>query len=463
MALDLAGHVVAAGRAEFPAECRRSEGVFAEQDPHAWTDAAQTALCSMTAALPAGGQIVGIAVDATSGTFLLADADYRPLAPALMYNDLRAAANAERAAAALRGALGPYGIEIGAAFALPKILHLAAAQPELFARCRHVVHQADFVVGMLCGKYDVTDISTALKTGADPGTLAWPEEIERELGLRRELFPRVVLPGTLIGTVTPAAATATGLAAGTPVVAGCTDGTAGCLASGAAVAGDLNVTLGTTLVFKAVAAEPLVDPAGAIYNHRHPAGGFLPGAASSTGAAWVADLVGKTGLDELGRQAEELLPTGRLVYPLTQTGERFPFASPTARGFGLEEVAPAAARFAAGMEGTACIERLGVERFESLGLRVGPTIFATGGAVAGDTWLRIRASLMRRTYAVPEQPECAVGAAVLAAAAFLGDFAAAAERLVRIGRRVEPDPKLATAYDQQYASFKAELQRRGYL
>ena len=45
-----------------------------------------------------------------------------------------------------------------------------------------------------------------------------------------------------------------------------------------------------------VAAEPLVDPAGAIYNHRHPAGGFLPGAASSTGAAWVADQPGDLAL-----------------------------------------------------------------------------------------------------------------------------------------------------------------------
>jgi len=463
LALDLTGRVVAAGRAEFPAESKRSEGVFAEQDPHAWTKAAQAALCSMSAALPERGRIVGIAVDATSGTFVLADANHRPLAPAIMYNDLRAAAQADRAAEALRGTLRPYGIEIAAAFALPKILHLAATQPEVFARCRHVVHQTDFVVGMLCGRYDVTDISTALKTGADPGSLAWPEAIDRELGLSRDLLPRVVLPGTPIGEVTPAAASATGLPAGTPGVAGCTDGTAGCLASGAAVAGDLNVTLGTTLVFKAVAAQPLVDPAGAVYNHRHPAGGFLPGAASSTGGAWVAGQFGKADLDELGQQAEKLLPTRRLVYPLTQTGERFPFASPTARGFGLEEIAPAAERFAAGMEGTAYLERLGVERFESLGLRIGPTIFATGGAATGDTWLRIRASIMRRTYAVPEQPECAVGAAVLAAAAFLGDFASAAERLVRIGRRVEPSPLLSAVYDEQFTNFKAELHRRGYL
>ena len=261
----------------------------------------------------------------------LADAENRPLGPAIMYNDLRATAQAQRAAEALRGTLGPYGIEIAAAFALPKILHLAATQPEVFGRCRHIVHQTDWIVGMLCGRYDVTDISTALKTGANPETLAWPEPIHRDLGLPREIFPDVVLPGTPIGQVTATAAAATGLPVGTPVVAGCTDGTAGCLASGAAAVGDLNVTLGTTLVFKAVAAQPLVDPAGAVYNHRHPAGGFLPGAASSTGGAWIPDHFGTADLDQLGRQAAALLPTRRLVYPLTTTGERFPFAMPTAQ------------------------------------------------------------------------------------------------------------------------------------
>ncbi len=463
LALDLSGRVVAAGRAEFPPESKHTDGVLAEQDPRAWTTAAEAALSRMTAALPAGCQIVGIAVDATSGTFLLADAENRPLTAGIMYNDLRAVAQAERAAAALRRRLGPFGIEIAPAFALPKILHLAATQPGVFARCRRVLHQTDDVVGMLSGRYDVTDVSTALKTGVDPATLAWPVEIERDLGLARAWLPDVVLPGTRIGEVSRAAAEATGLPAGTPVVAGCTDGTAGFLASGASVPGDLNVTLGSTMVFKAVSTTPLVDPTGAVYNHRHPAGGYLPGAASNTGGAWVSDLVGKGDLDPLGAEAARLLPTRRIVYPLTQTGERFPFASPTARGFGFDEIASLAERFAAGMEGTAYVERLAIERLASLGLPAGPTVYATGGGASGRTWLRIRAAVTRRAYAAPEQPECAVGAAVLAAAAYVGGVTHAARRLVRMGQRVEPDLQLAEVYDDGFLHFKAALQRRGYL
>jgi D-ribulokinase len=463
LAINLRGRVVAAGRADLPPGSQRNEGVIAEQDPQAWTAAAQAALQNVAAALPARSKIVGIGVDATSGTFLLADAQNRPLGPGIMYNDLRAAAQAPRAAEALRTTLEPYGIQIAAAFALPKILHLAATQPAVFGQCRHIIHHTDWIVGMLSGRYDVTDVSTALKTGVNPETLAWPEPIFRDLGLPREIFPNVVLPGTPIGRLTPTAASTTGLPVGTPVVAGCTDGTAGCLASGAAAIGDVNVTLGTTLVFKALADKPLVDPQGAVYNHRHPAGGFLPGAASSTGGAWIPQQFAAADLDQLAIQAAALLPTRRLAYPLTTTGERFPFAVPTAHGFGLADIPSEAERFAAAMEGTAQIERLGIERLASLGLPVGQTIFATGGATASDTWLRIRAAVMARTYAVPEEPECAVGAAILAAAAFLGHFARAARMLVRIGRRVEPDMRLTAAYDEKFREFKAELHQRGYV
>jgi sugar (pentulose or hexulose) kinase len=380
-----------------------------------------------------------------------------------MYNDLRATAEAAEAADAVRGALAPYGIQVAAAFALPKVLHFARHEPDLFRRCRRVLHQTDWIVGRLCGRYDVTDVSTALKTGVEPATLQWPDAIESRLGIPRKLLPEVVLPGTRIGRLTTDAAAATGLPAGTPIVAGCTDGTAGCLASGVKESGDLNVTLGSTLVFKAVSAQPLIDPAGAIYNHRHPAGGFLPGAASTTGGEWVGTYLRGEDLDALGRQAAQRLPSGRIAYPLIKTGERFPFARPTATGFGLDRIDDAAVRFAAGMEGVAFLERLGIERLEQLGLPIGATVYATGGGVAGATWLRIRAAVNRRTYSTPRYPQCAVGAAVLAAMPHLGGCREAVAAIVRAGYTVEPDPALAAAYGKPWEQFRAALRERGYI
>jgi xylulokinase len=253
------------------------------------------------------------------------------------------------------------------------------------------------------------------------------------------------------------------LPAGTPVVAGCTDGTAGCLASGARQIGDVNVTLGTTLIFKAIADRPLIDPQGAVYNHRHPAGGYLPGAASTTGGDWIGHYLPGADLDELTRQAAGRLPTDRLAYPLVKKGERFPFSAPEASGFGLEEIASPAERFAAGMEGVAMIERLGIESLEQLGLRAGPTVYATGGGTANETWLRIRASVSRRSFAVPRSAECAVGAAVLAAMPYAGDCPTAIASLIRPGRQIEPDPRWCGMYEDRYSRFCQALRARGYL
>ncbi len=458
-AIDLAGNLLGEGVARLPAHATTVDGPRVEQDPHAWSAAACDALRTVTGRLPTGVRIEGVAVDATSGTFLFVDARHRPLTPGLMYNDQRAADAAPEVAQALDPVLAPYGIQIATSFALPKIVHLLRQQPGLAAPGHRVVHQTDWIVGLLCGVYDCTDISTALKTGADPGALAWPPVIE-SLGVPLPLLPRLVLPGTPIGQVTAQAHAQTGLQAGTPVVAGCTDGTAGCLASGARVTGDLNVTLGTTLVFKAIADRPLIDPQGAIYNHRHPAGGYLPGAASSTGGEWIETHLPGADLDLLGRQALEHLPTGELVYPLVKVGERFPMAWPHARGFGLDALPDPAVRFAAGMEAVAYLERMGIERFEQLGLPIGPTIYATGGGAESDVWLRIRAAVSRRTLCVPARAGCSVGAAVLAAMPATGSCQEAAARLVRWGRTIEPCARWADRYDDIYARFRQVMMDR---
>ena len=435
-------------------------GPCVEQDPRAWSAAAQTALRALVDQLPTHTKIEGVAVDATSGTFLCIDRHGQPLTPGYMYNDQRAVDVTREVADALQGVLARYGIQIASSFALPKIVHLIRRQPSLVADGHRIVHQTDWIVGMLCGSYDTTDISTALKTGADPGTLEWPTAIE-QLGLPIAMLPRLVLPGTPLGHVTSQAYALTGLPIGTPVIAGCTDGTAGCLASGARAPGDLNVTLGTTLVFKAVATQPLMDPEGAIYNHRHPAGGYLPGAASSTGGDWIETYFPGADLDQLGRQALPCLPTAETVYPLVKVGERFPFVWPEARGFGLESVADPVVRFAAGMEAVAYLERMGIERFAQLGLPIGATIYATGGGAASDTWLQIRASVSRRVFAVPANAGCSIGAAVLAAMPVLGSCQEAVARLVRLGRTIEPVAAWSDRYDELFQTFGQTLAARG--
>lgn len=465
-AMSLSGEMVASAQVDFPPGTTQTTDTFVEQNPRVWEQAVVGALRRLSHALSTletAPAVVGLAVDATSGTFLFLNSVREPITPGIMYSDLRAAEYAEEAQTALSEALQPYGITIGPAFALCKILHFLHKEPALFEKTHYIVHQTDYVVGLLSGCFEVTDISSGLKTGANPGTLVWPEELESRLGLPLSLLPDIVPSGEVIGHLTRDAAEKTGLPEGLPIVSGCTDGTAGAIASGISQPGEVNVTLGTTLVFKAVSESPLHDPLGRVYNHRHPGGGFLPGAASSTGAEWVRREFPDADLTQLEEVAASLVPSGVIAYPLCRTGERFPFSNPEATGFGLREVSDPPARFVAGMEGVACLEKLGLQTLEDIGLPTSKAIHATGGGTHNNLWLRIRASVTGRTLLLPEYPDCVVGAAVLAATPHLGSFQQAQAQMVRIHRRIEPEHDLQRAYGEQYERFCDRLRSQGYL
>ncbi|PKM42479.1 MAG: carbohydrate kinase, partial [Gammaproteobacteria bacterium HGW-Gammaproteobacteria-1] len=96
VAIDGGGAVRAEVQQPLPSPERR--GVEVEQNPALWAAALDALLAQLVAAVPAG-DIGALAVDATSGTVLLAEVDGVPLGPALMYNDGRATAEAAAIAA----------------------------------------------------------------------------------------------------------------------------------------------------------------------------------------------------------------------------------------------------------------------------------------------------------------------------------------------------------------------------
>src|SRR6185436_10977700 len=240
----------------------------------------------------------GIAICSTSGTFLLTDSTGRSVTPALMYDDARSAARRDQIVDADPDR---WSTSMQPTWALPKILDLDLAD-------RRVVHSADFVAAHLVGHPVATDTSHALKTGYDLIADAWPAAAFGKLGLPLAAFPEVVRPGAELGR-TPA---------GVPVYAGMTDGCAAQIAAGALSPGAWNSVLGTTLVLKGVSKELLDDPTGAVYSHRHPDGGWLPGGASSTGAGVLTELLPGADLDALDRAARARGPIDAVTYPLTK-------------------------------------------------------------------------------------------------------------------------------------------------
>jgi len=452
--LDLQGALYA--EAAEPIATYETEAGGVEQDPEDWWTAVGRCLRAVRTRVDAR-RIRALAVASTSGTVVVLDARGRPLRRAFMYNDARAAREAQE----LQAATGE-AVALRPTDPLPKLLWLRRHEPDVWSRTRRIVHAADFVTGRLTGRW-VTDWTHALKTGYDAVRQVWSPVLSA-VDIEPDMLPSVVPPGTPIGPVHARAAEATGLRPGTLVVAGMTDGCAAQVAAGAVAPGEWCSVLGTTLVVRGVTETPLWDPQGRVYCHRHPEGFWLPGGASNTGGECLRKAFGPVDLPAMDRQALAHSPTGLVAYPLVRRGERFPFIAPQAQGFLLGTPRSEFERYAAYLEGVAYVERLAYDLLTRLGATVGDTVLTAGGGARSDVWLQIRSDVLGRVLGRPLYTGAAVGAAILAATAVVGDGLIARTRsMVRVDRTVVPRPHTQDLYAEAYERFLAALRARGYL
>ncbi|MEV0645464.1 FGGY family carbohydrate kinase [Phytomonospora sp. NPDC050363] len=432
------------------------DGERHEQDPESWWRAAVAALRRATA--DAGRPpVAGVACCGTSGTILLVEDapgdPARPLTPGLMYDDARAVAEAARVAAAPAPAWAEAGLRPQRTWALPKALWLLRHHRD-HPRAR-IAHQVDVITSRLTGHPAATDTSNALKTGADPVSGTWPLADLARLGLPADRLPPLVRPGDTLGQVSPAAAEATGLTSGAPVVAGMTDGCAAQIAAGVLEPGRWSFVAGTTTVLKGVADTLPTDPTGALYSHRSPDRRWWPGGASSAGAGLLTR--------EFGGPRPELESggSGAVTYPLSGLGERFPFQRADARAFTLGTVASDRDRYTAILRGVVLAARLSLDHVARLGLPVEGAVTVTGGASRSDHWMRLHAAGLRREIRVPAEAEGAFGMAVLAAASANGGLVTAARRMLGPARTFAPEHP--GPLDEAYARLVGELAARGWI
>lgn len=457
LAVSSSGAVLASGSC--PLGSRR-DGPRHEQDPEQWWEALASASRAAVSALDPLS-IAALAICGTSGTIVLVDSAGDPLSPGLMYDDSRATAEAERANEAGARVWAALGYRIQPSWALPKLLWLLRQRGGAVRGAR-LAHQVDFVARRLTGHAVPADSSHALKTGYDLLADAWPGEVMATLGVPEGMLPSVVRPGDCIGTVDRSGAAATGIPYGTPIVAGMTDGCAAQLAAGALSPGDWSSVLGTTLVLKGVAAEPVRDPHGGVYSHRSPDGHWLPGGASSVGGGVLSERFPGRALAPLDRRAARHEPAGVLVYPLVSRGERFPFAVPDAHRFTLGQPSGEADHYAGLLQGVAFVERLCFDYLDHLGAAVDGELRLTGGATRSRYWCQLRADVLGRSARLIENSEPAAGMALLAAAGERSLAATAAE-MVRVREVIEPREDRAGRFREPYLRLVEELERRGWL
>ena len=213
---------------------------------------------------------------------------------------------------------------------------------------------------------------------------------------------------------------------------------------------------------KGVAGDLIRDPAGIVYSHRSPDGHWLPGGASSTGAAILATRFPGRNLDALSAQAAEREPGRVIAYPLVSRGERFPFAAPDAEGFVLGDPSDEIDLYAAFLQGVSFIERLCFDYLDMLGLPTNGELRLTGGAARSRYWCQLRADILGRPIRLPENAETALGMAVLAASVGR-PLSHVAKEMVRICEVIEPQPGRIGRFHEPYLRLVEELARRGWV
>ncbi len=375
-----------------------------EQSPPDWWTATTRVIGHITASVD--GDIDAIAVDGTSATLLLTDPAGDPLGPALMYDDARATQEAQRIAASApadSAASGPTS-------ALAKLLHLIAyTRPPPGTRA---LHQADWIVGRLLGRFDFSDENNVLKLGYDVIHRTWPDWVTTLLSSQVDL-PTVTPVGTVLGPVQASVAERVGLSPETLVISGMTDSNAAALAAGARHPGEAVTSLGTTLVVKVVAEHPVTSAQLGVYSHRI-GDLWLAGGASNSGGAVLRHFFNDAQLVELSRAIDPDSDTGLDYYPLLQPGERFPLSDPTLAPR-LNPRPDDDRRFLQGLlEGMARIEAAGYRELAKLGAPYPTIVFSSGGGASNAAWQRIRERHLGVPVCQAPQLQAAYGSALIA-------------------------------------------------
>ena len=349
-------------------------------------------------------QVKAISVNGTSGTVLVCDAHGTPLGPARMYNDGFCSHQAALIKSVAPADTAAHGVSSG----LAKLLYLQQRYPQ----AKQLLHQADWIAGKICGRFNISDANNALKTGYDPLNACWPNWF-KDLNVNMQLLPEVVPPGTPVAKVQEDLLSEFKLTPDCQIVSGTTDSIAAFIATGAHKPGDAVTSLGSTLVLKVISDFPINAPEHGIYSHK--LGDYwLAGGASNTGGAVLAHYFNQQQINHLTDLLKPEEPTHLNYYPLIQAGERFPVNDPNIQPR-LEPKAETELKFFQGLlEGISQIEKEGYQKLQQLGAPFPSQIETAGGGSKNAAWLQIREQVLGVAVKQAEYSEACYGSALLA-------------------------------------------------
>jgi xylulokinase len=464
------GNVVASATVEHVPFVSTRTG-WAEQDPEDWWRAT-IAVVREVLSKSSADEIKAVGFSGQMHGLVLLDQTDEVLRPAIIWCDQRTDSQCK----SLTKMIGPDRlIELTCnpaltGFTLPKMLWVREWEPELWRKVRSVLLPKDYVRLKLGGDRatDVADASGTLLF--DVKARKWSSEMLSATEIDERLLPRVYESQEVTGSISRAGAEATGLRAGTPIIAGAGDQAAGAVGMGIVRPGTASSTIGTSGVVFAATDKPMLDPKGRVHTFCHaiPGRWHVMGVTQGAGLSlrWFRDQFGGASrgdgcdsYEELTKEAS-LVSSGcdGLIWAPYLMGERTPHLDPFARAalVGLTASHTRAHIVRAIMEGVAFSLRDAFEIFNEIRVQV-EEIRLGGGGARSSLWRQIQADVYGQSVdTVAAEEGAAFGAALLAAVAvgMWSSIDVACEAVVRVADHMEPNAESVRILVRQYERYK---------
>lgn len=473
---DRNGAVIASSTVEYP--LYQPQNGWAEQDPIDWWNAAVSTLKSVISQSGVNSQdIKGLGISGQMHGLVMLDKAGQVLRRSIIWCDQRTAAECQEVTKKV-GA--ERLIQITANPALPgftasKILWVRNHEPEIYAKCAHILLPKDYVRYMLTGEF-ATEVSDASGMQLlDVPNRCWSQEVLEKLDIGSALLGKVYESPEITGTVTKEAAARTGLAVGTPVVGGAGDNAAAAVGTGVVRDGKAFTTIGTSGVVFAHTSDITIDPKGRVHTFccAVPGAWHVMGVTQGAGLSlkWFRDNFCQAekdtakgmGVDPyylMDKEAEQS-PIGcnRLIYLPYLMGERTPHLDPDCRGvfFGLSAMHTKRDLLRAVMEGVTYSQRDSVEILRGMGVNM-TEMMACGGGGSSPLWRQMLADVYNcpvKTVKSKEGP--ALGAAILAGvgAGLYPTVEEACDSMIQTNPAQEPILESVPVYEKYYQMYRS--------
>jgi xylulokinase len=470
--LDLDGRLIAS--AGTPQEMETPRPGWAEQDPQLWWDSTTANIRRVIAqAEISPRQILGVGVSGQMHGTVPINAEGELLSHGVqLWCDKRSAELVDEfkarpeAASAYRIAGSP---PVANWFGF-KIKWLQVHQPDVYRRTWKFMVPKDYINFKLTGTV-ATDYSEASGSFLmDANTKTWSQALAEQVGVDIGKLPELYPAYEVIGRITSGAAALTGLAEGTPVVAGGGDMLCMLLAAGITRPGRASDVTGTASIMSVFTEAPVFDER--LMNLHHVMPGWIPfGIIDSGGGSlkWFKDSFCQVEITEAQKRGREVYDTlnalaaevepgaeGLLYFPYLM-GERT-LGTPYARGvfFGITPRTGKGVMVRAIMEGVTLELRRTLEIVEGAGHQVS-TIYHSGGGAYSDLWSQIKADIYQKKVVTFETSEGGIlGSAILAGvgAGVYEDPASGVECCLRVAKEFEPRADWCERYNASFELFK---------